>query len=92
MASTDGNTFLQDFGRGLLDLTLDYGRTKLIDVETADSDRNIPDTNDLVNGDARIESSHTLGGAYALGGFTPMHAALIGGGLLLAAIIVKKVL
>lgn len=90
MASTDGNTFFQDAGKNLFGLVLDYGRHKLIDVETSRSDNNIPDRNDMANGFVPLENSNALGGAYKTGGISPVQWALLGGGLLIAAIVVKR--
>ncbi|WP_269619946.1 LPXTG cell wall anchor domain-containing protein [Zhongshania sp. BJYM1] len=77
---------------GLVDLILDYGKSKVIDVETTYSDRNIPDQNDLVNGSAGIASSDALGGTY--GQATPQNWLMYAGFALAgvaALILIKKV-
>lgn len=54
----------QDGAKGILDLALGWGQSKLVDVEDRTSDRNIPDQNDLVNGNPAVASSDALGGSY----------------------------
>lgn len=68
MAGTETTSYWDDLkqkgGAGLLDLALSWGKSKVIDVETLNSDRNIPDRNDLVNGSPTVAASDALGGTY----------------------------
>lgn len=93
MATTNGSNFWSDTSAGFRDLILDYGKTKLIDVENENSDNNIPDTNDLVNATPAVESNNMMGGAYsALGGVNPaVWIAVLFAGIL-GVVIIKKAL
>lgn len=95
MASTDTTSFWddlkQDGASGLLDLALSWGKSKVIDVETVNSDRNIPDQNDLVNGAPTVASSDALGGIYSNSPQTYLkYAAFAVAGVALV-LLVKKV-
>lgn len=74
------------------DFALDYGRAKYIDVETTQSDRNIPDEADLREGYAPQTASNATGGVYApsVAGVDVKQVALIGGLGLLGLVVLKK--
>jgi len=84
---------LQQGAAGALDLVLGFAKSKAIDVETSNSDKNIPDQNDLVNGSASVASSDSLGGTY--GQATPQNWMMYAGFALAgvaALILIKKVI
>lgn len=80
------------FLNGLAGLGLKWGESKLIDVETSNSDYNIPDRNDLANGTAAQAAGDAFGGTYS----TPPSEWLKYGAFALAGVallvVVKKAL
>lgn len=83
--------FVKDDGK---DLVMDYARAKWIDVETTNSDRNMPDEIDLRAGFApQAANSGTSGAAPAVfAGMTQKNLLVIGGFGLIALVVAKKVL
>jgi hypothetical protein len=75
-----GNTTNQwsDFLGGLRQLSLDVARHKLIDVERASDDNNLPDQADL-----RYGLGYPVAGGMSVGGWLVLGVVVVVGGLLL---------
>lgn len=92
MASTDSSdifsgikSFAGDFLGDLKNVAIDAARAKYVDVETVDSDRNIPDQADVRAGYAVQAASDATGGT-----FKPSFAGMTVGqwaGLSVAAVV-----
>lgn len=82
MAATATNDYWAGVKRDLTGLALDVARSRLIDVETRDSDKNVRD-----NVDARLGDT----GA-GTGGMSVVSIALIAVAVIVGVVLVKKVL
>lgn len=78
--SSDYFTGVRD---SLTSLALDFGRAKLIDVERASDDRNIPDEADLRAGQTGRESAGAAPGGIPVIGWVLLGFAVVAGALLI---------
>lgn len=102
MSSTDDGSIWGDIWGGVTDfvkndgkdLALDYARSKWIDVETTDSDMNMPDEADLRAGYAGSSVADSTGGGprSLMGGVSAQQLMIVGGLGLVAVVVLKKVL
>ena len=88
MASTSGENYWANFRDQLTGLAMDWGRSRLIDVETANDDRNMPDQADLRYGWFGGDGSGTVA---APGGIPIVGWLLLGGAVIAGAFLLKRV-
>lgn len=82
MAETASNDIWRGVGRDIWGLALDVGRSRLIDVETKDSDKNVRDNVEAREGDSGAGT----------GGMSVVSVALVALAVIVGVILVKRVL
>lgn len=84
MASTSSTDFWTNLRDSVTGLSLDYARSKFIDVETVDDDKNIPDQADLRYGAGTAAAAASIAGSL-------LPLLLVGVAVAGAVILLRKV-
>lgn len=88
---SNGSSYWTMVRDGFTNLVLDYGRSKFVDGEHRQDTNAVPDNIDLRYGVGHVERASSAGGASpSLGGLPVTSWLMIGCGLVVSAIVLKK--